>query len=352
MHVSTPKRKAMKIQHFNSVTPGRSASLASVGLSHSKTKGQKKPSLCFSLRKKHTCWQPQGKSMPFFLREDVEQMSWEPCPFTPPLPAASRSWINTQSHSSGAGRAAQCNTARPWSTPSRSKIGEAAHVINLGQGHGGETLQESLCGCPSNEGCPQSLGFSQSPQFLSPFRMLPSKRSAGLGAGECVIVLLPLELNISTGRRGKKADEYCMIRGRERDGAVAALLTAERQKHTRAPRRCSQHQQTSLRPLFPSPYPASQQHVPTLCAADRGSPDTEALGFFFWGVRKCFLLFPTPSPRLGSLPGEVRYVSSSAPLPWRCPIPMQSSYHTDTLSNEPRRRGLARSLQLRAHGHC
>lgn len=140
-------------------------------------------------------------------------------------------------------------------------------------------------------------------------------------------MLLLLELNISTGRRGKKADEYCMIRGRERDGAVAALLMAERQTHAHAPRRCSQHQQTSLQPLFPSPYPASQQHVPTLCAADRGSPDTEALGFFFWGVRKCFLLFPTPNPRLGSLPGEVRYVSSSALLPRRCPIPMQSSYH-------------------------
>lgn len=87
--------------------------------------------------------------------------------------------------------------------------------------------------CPSNEGCLQSLGFSQSPQFLSPFRMLPSECSAGLSAGAvCVIALLPLEPNSPRGGRGKEADEYCMIRGREGDGAVAALLTAEGQTHT------------------------------------------------------------------------------------------------------------------------
>lgn len=48
-----------------------------------------------------------------------------------------------------------------------------------------------------------------------------------------MIILLPLESNIPTGRRGKPADEYCMISGRERNGAVA-VLTAERETHTHA----------------------------------------------------------------------------------------------------------------------
>lgn len=72
-----------------------------------------------------------------------------------------------------------------------------------------------------------------------------------------MIAPLPLEPNIPTDRREKEADEYCMIRARERDGAVAAFLAVERQTHMHTSRRCLQHQRMSLWPLLPSPYPAS-----------------------------------------------------------------------------------------------
>jgi len=167
---------------------------------------------------------------------------------------------------------------------------------------------------------------------------------------QCVIVLLPLEPNISTCSRGKEADEYCMIRGRERDGAGAALLTAERQANTRAQEMLATSANVS--DLFPpSAYSASQQHIPVLCGADHGSLDTKALRFSFWGVRKCFLLFPALIPVLRSPTGEVRCVSSTSPLPRRYPIPMHILYQKDTLSNKPQCRGLA-WLLLRMHSHC
>lgn len=181
----------------------------------------------------------------------------------------------------------------------------------------------------------------------SVFVSLPFAQQASV-LEERVIAPLPLEPNIPTGRRGKEADEYCMIRARERDGAVAAFLAAERQTHTS--RRCLQHQQISLWPLFPSPYPASWQFQRSvLLTMAHWTPRHS--GFSFGGARKHLLLFPTFIPRLRSPMGEARRVSSSSPLPWRCPIPMQSLYHKNTLSNKPQRHGLAWSL-LWLHGCC
>lgn len=196
MHMNMPER-ALSLYLSN---PSKSISLASAGLSQQLAKLK---TFCFpfafpvlKLEDKAYMLAAQRKYTSAFLYKDEEQMSWELYPFLPLLPAVPDSWGKALSNSSGDSTAVWCNTAWPCSAPSPSKIREAARVMNVAGGHGGETRQEPQCGrwhCTLQmKDALEVWAFSNPLRFCLPPVWYWSSAQQALVLEECVIVLLPL----------------------------------------------------------------------------------------------------------------------------------------------------------------
>lgn len=228
--------------------------------------------------------------MPAFLREDVEQMSWDLCPFIPLLPAVSGSWRKTLSNFSGAGRAVRCNATCLWSALSRSKIREAARVMNLAQGHGAEMVQESQCRrwyrVLQMKDALKVWAFPNPLSFC-----LPSICSAGLRAGGACDRAAAVGGQHPHGQKGKGS--WWILHDQsegERRGSGCFPRSGEARTHAHVQEMFATSANVSL-----ASFPLSLScllTVPALYAADHSSPDTEALGFFFWGCQKTPPAFP------------------------------------------------------------